>query len=255
MDAMALDRPLISVHFPKASGSSIRIALVEAFGQRVVQASYDCDPVDPKNPMWIYPDWFLRSRPLDVKPYTVVHGHLPIIKYDLLAPAYRIVMLREPVENLISIYYYWKNLFPTGFTSHAVFDLVKTQRLSLLEMAEIPCMRRLMSSTYFGGFDMGRFDVIGTHDRRTAFVEAVSNLISVPLSAHIRENVTPPSEERDNVLADAKVIAKLRDLLQDDIRFFDGCTEHSNGRRRFFALRRFVALRSSSRRGVRQGDR
>ncbi len=87
---------------------------------------------------------------------------------------------------------------------------------------------------------MGRFDVIGTHDHRTAFVDAVSNLIGVPLSAQIRENVTPPSEERDNILADARVIAKLRNLLQDDIRFFDECVGRSSGRRRFFALRPFV---------------
>ena len=79
---------------------------------------------------------------------------------------------------------------------------------------------------------MGRFDVIGTHNNRTAFVEAVSKLIGVPLSADIRENVTPPSEERDNILADAKVIAKLRDLLQDDIRFYEVCVGLSNGSRR-----------------------
>ena len=83
-------------------------------------------------------------------------------------------MLREPVENLISIYYFWKSFFDASFTSHAVFDFVKRQRLSLLEVAEIPCMRRLMSSTYFGGYDMGRFDVIGTYGNRTAFVDAVS---------------------------------------------------------------------------------
>jgi hypothetical protein len=240
MDANALDRPLISVHFPKASGSSIRSALVAAFGQPAVQGSYDCDPVDPKNPMWIYPDWFLRSRPYNVKPYTVVHGHIPIIKYDLLPSAYRIVMLREPVENVISIYYYWKSLFATQSTSHAVFEFVKNQRLSLLEMAEIPCMRRLMSRTYFGGYDMGRFDVVGTHDNRTAFGDAVSNLIGVSLSVDIRENVTPPSEERDNILADAKVIAKLRDLLQDDVRFYEACAGLSNGSRRFFGLRRLT---------------
>ena len=48
-----LDRPLISVHFPKASGSSFRVALEAAFGQPAVLGSYDCDPLDPANPMWI----------------------------------------------------------------------------------------------------------------------------------------------------------------------------------------------------------
>jgi hypothetical protein len=228
----ALDRPLISVHFPKASGSSFRVALEAAFGQSVVLGSYDCDPLDPANPLWIDPEWFLRHRPRDVKPFAVVHGHLPIVKYELLPSAYRVVMLREPVENLISIYYYWKHLISTGYRAHALFEFVKDHRLSLLEVAEMPNMRRLMSCSYFGGYDMGRFDVIGTHDNRTAFVEAVSKLIGVPLWAHIRENVTPPSEERDNVLADAKVNAKLRHLLEDDIRFYEGCAGLSNGSRR-----------------------
>jgi hypothetical protein len=251
----ALDRPLISVHFPKASGSSFRVALEAAFGQSAVLGSYDCDPLDPANPMWIDPDWFLRHRPCDVKPFGVVHGHLPIVKYELLPSAYRVVMLREPIENLISIYYYWRHLISTGYRGHALFEFVKAQRLSLLEVAEMPAIRNLMSGTYFGGYDMGRFDVIGAHDNRTAFVEAVSTLIHAPLSVDIRENVTPPSEERDNVLADAKVIAKLRDLLQDDIRFFDECVGRSNGRRGPFALRRFVGLRFSARRGVRYWNR
>jgi hypothetical protein len=241
-----LDRPLISVHFPKASGSSFRIALERALGREAVLGSYDCDPIDPANPMWIDPDWFLRRRPRDVKPFAVVHGHIPIVKYGLLPSAHRVVMLREPVENLISIYYYWKSLFATEFTSHAVFEFVKNQRLSLLEMAEIPSLRRLMSRTYFGGYDMGRFDVIGTYDNRIAFVEAVSKLIGVPLAAHIRENVTPPSEERDNILADAKVNATLRNLLQDDIRFYEACVAPPTGGRRLFRLRRLIGLRMSS---------
>jgi hypothetical protein len=128
-----------------------------------------------------------------------------------------------------------------------VFEFVKKERLSLLEVAEIPTMRRLMSSTYFGGYDMRRFDVIGTHDNRAAFVRAVSNLIGVPLAADIRDNVTPPSEERDNVLADAKVIAKLRDLLQDDIRFYEACAGLSAGSQRFYGLRRLIRVRPSSR--------
>jgi len=138
-------------------------------------------------------------------------------------------MLREPVENLISIYYYWKSVFDTQYMSHAVFEFARKQRLSLLEVAEIPCMRRLMSSTYFGGYDMGKFDLIGTYDNRTAFIGGVSNLIGVPLSAQIQENITPPSEERDNVLADGKVIGILRRLLQDDIRFYEKCAGRSKG--------------------------
>jgi hypothetical protein len=108
-------------------------------------------------------------------------------------------------------------------------------------------MRRLMSSTYFGGYDMRRFDVIGTHSNRIAFIQAVSTLIGVPLSGDIRVNVAPPSEERGNVLADRKVIAKLRDLLQHDIRFYEACAQLSSGSPRFFGLHLLIGLRPSSR--------
>jgi hypothetical protein len=60
---------------------------------------------------------------------------------------------------------------------------------------------------------MRRFDVIGTHDYRTAFIEALSKLIGAPLSTHIRANMTPLSNKRVNVLADAKANARLRHLL------------------------------------------
>jgi hypothetical protein len=136
----SLDRPLISIHFPKAAGSSFSAALVAAFGEPAVHRPphYDCDPLDPANPLWVCPNWFLRRRPHAVKPYSVVHGHQPIVRYDLLPSAYRVVILREPVDNLISIYYYWKTLFDTEFAGHSVFEFVKKERLSLLEVAEIP---------------------------------------------------------------------------------------------------------------------
>ncbi len=213
-----------------------------AFGEANVLSSYDCDPVDPGNPIWIHTDWFLRQRPRTIHPFKVVHGHLPIRKYDLVPSALRIVMLREPVENLISIYYYWRGLFDTPVRGHAIYEFAKRERLSLLDLAEIPKLRRLMSESYFGGVDMRRFDVIGTYDRRAQFVDAVSGQIGTSLSAGKRENVTPSLDERGEATADAKLIAKLRNLLQDDIRFYEA---HADGRKRswlwkscFFSARR-----------------
>jgi hypothetical protein len=221
LDTLPLATPLISIHFPKTGGSSFRTALVTAYGETAVLSLYDCDPADPSNPLWIYPDWFLRNRPRDLGEFKVVHGHLPIKKFDLLPSAYRVVMLREPVENLISIYYFWRSLFASSYVGHAIYEMVKNNRLSLLEVAEIPRMRRLMSDTYFGDYDMRRFDVIGTYDNRIWFIRQVSNLIGITLTAHERENVTPPSEERDNLLSDTLFCGRIRDLLVDDIRFYE----------------------------------
>lgn len=224
-----LDCHLISVHFPKAGGSAFRSELVATFGEASILSDYDCDPVDPTNPLWIDPEGFMRSRPYHVRPYRIVHGHFPIVKYDLVPEAYRVVMLREPIENLISIHYFWRSLFDSPVRGHATYEYVKRQRLSLLALAEIPSLRWLMSKSYFGGYDMRRFSVIGAHERRSEFFASISSLIGRTLDTNRRENITPISEERGNISSDMRLIARLRHLLQDDIRFYE---RHTNEPRR-----------------------
>jgi hypothetical protein len=217
----ARDRPLISVHVPKAGGTALASQLQAAYGADRILLSYDGDPADPANPLWWNRDWFLDKRPSTLAPFAVVHGHIPVVKYDLIAQAHRIAMLREPVANIISIYFYWQSLFANGTAGHAIFEFVKQQRLTLLETAQIPQLRWLMSRTYFQDYDMRRFDVIGAHERRAAFMEAVSGLIEKPLSPTEKTNITPPSSARDEVMNDSRLLARLRDLLADDIRFYD----------------------------------
>jgi len=86
--------------------------------------------------------------------------------------------------------------------------LVFALQASRLDLAEVPALRRLMSESYFGGYDMHRFDVIGAYDRRAEFFASISSAISGTLNADRRENVTPISEERGNVMNDARLIAR-----------------------------------------------
>jgi hypothetical protein len=220
---------MISVHFPKASGSALLAELTAAFGEAKLFRDYDCDPVDPANPLWVDKDRFLQNRPHSIQPFEAVHGHFPIVKYDLLPTAFRTVMLREPVENLIAIYFFWRSLFDTAARGHGLFEYAKRQRLSLLDLAEVPSLRWLMSKSYFRDYDMRRFDVIGAYDRRAEFIASISLAIGRTLSVDRRENVTPVSEERGNVMNDARLIARLRDLLRDDVRFYEW---HTSGPRR-----------------------
>jgi hypothetical protein len=230
-------RPIISVHFPKGSGSTLLAELTATFGEAEVFRDYDdCDPIDPANPLCVDEDRFLQNRPHSIQPFNVVHGHFPIVKYDLLLTAFRLVMLREPVDNLISIYYFWRSLFRTAARGHGLFEYAKRQRLSLLDLAEVPRLRRLMSESYFGDYDMRRFDVIGAYDRRAEFFASISSGIGRTLNADRRENVTPVSEERGNVMNDARLIARLRDLLRDDVRFYE---RHTSRPRRSWLSRSF----------------
>ena len=212
---------LISVHFPKAGGAALRRVFTEAIGESRLLADYGDDPADPASPRWIHPDWYMAHRPTSITPFVAVHGHFPIVKYDLIGDGLRVVLLREPVENVISIYYFWKHLAAQPFEAHGVFSFFKTQGLTLLETAAIPALRRLMSQTYFGDYDMSRFDIIGDFAKRDEYLAAVARRLNVKLGSDIVENVTPHSRERQEVLADRRIMNRLRDLLLDDVRFYE----------------------------------
>ena len=122
-------RPLISVHFPKSGGSAFRASLVAAFGAETLAFDYESDPVDPANPMWIAPSWSISRRPSTIAPYKAIHGHIAPIKYDLVPRAVRVVMLREPVENLISVYYFWQDSFKNGVVGHGLFEFAKAKNI------------------------------------------------------------------------------------------------------------------------------
>jgi hypothetical protein len=212
---------LISVHFPKASGSSIRLALQKVYGDKLM-VQYSFDPVDPGNPEYIDPIGYAKSRPSSLLSCKAVHGHFSPRHFDRIENAKRIVMLREPVDNLISIYFYWQSIFADGFAGgHSLYHYATQNKLSVLETAQLPLMRCLMSRSYFGDFDMGRFDVIGTYDRREHYFQQVMDLTGLEIESSGHHNKTPPSEARGNVLADTRLMAQLRDTLIEDIRFFE----------------------------------
>ncbi|HTJ89306.1 MAG TPA: hypothetical protein VL356_03895 [Acidocella sp.] len=197
---------------------------------------YDEDPMDPSNPYWTYPEYFRDNRPKTIAPFKVVHGHFHIQKYENISRAIRIVMLRDPVDNLLSIFFFWKNLFEAGVSGHGLYEFVRKERLSILEFAQIPRVKNLMSETYFGGFDMGRFDIIGTHDQRKSFFDALSMSLGMSFSTMKRENITPLSEERGNIMSDRRTMLKLRNTLADDIRFYEHFSAKKSQLRRFISI-------------------
>jgi len=213
--------PLVSVHFPKASGTSFRAALVAALGAAAVGFDYQDDPADPASPYRLIPAAFLARRPTTMGAFRAVHGHFPIAKYDLVEPAIRVVMLRDPVATMISIYCYWQHLASRGETGHALFEMFKRVQPGICELAASPLLRVLMSETYFGGVDMGRFDVIGDYADQAGYYRAVSTLFGVILRPAFTENTGADRVQRDRLLNDGKITAGLRDVLAQDIRFFE----------------------------------
>lgn len=140
---------LISVHVPKCAGTSFLESLTEAYGPDRVLRDYGDRPIDPTSPMNLDPEGFFsqarRSAAERLAPYSVVHGHFNLRKYDGVR-ALRATFLREPIDRLISHYYYWQNTPPNGHTLH---QYVLTQALSLIEFARLPMIRSFYAGVFF----------------------------------------------------------------------------------------------------------
>lgn len=197
----------VSVHFPKAAGTSLWRQLSTALGDELLLV-WDQNP--------------LAVGRIDPKPFPegkrIVHGHFHAQTYQD-SNAYMFTFLRHPIENLISIYYFWKTWSnPEGV---AILDRFHAEKPSIASFAEYKGMRTLMSEVFFGNFDMRRFDFIGFHERRAEDVARLSIELGIKLDGCIRDNQTDRHDERVAMEQDLRLRARLADILRDDIRFYE----------------------------------
>jgi hypothetical protein len=204
------------VHVPKAGGSSLLRALERAYGA-AFRTDYRDNPADPLSQRVLDPASYLARGERFPAGVDCVHGHFHPGKYAIDDGVVLATILREPVDNLISIYSFWKNL-PRGHD--ALHDYFLDRQLGVLECARLPLLRRLLSETYFGGFDMGRFDLIGRHDDRAAALRRLGGLVGASLDVDLHENATPKDERRLEMSEDRALRHRLEQLLADDIRFY-----------------------------------
>jgi hypothetical protein len=196
---------IVSVHFPKAAGSSLKAQWADTFGDTLL-LDYDHDPISSATTETV-------ALPHDKM---AVHGHFSPRRYEG-ADAYRLTFLRHPVSNLISIYFFWRVMPPFNLIHSRFLE----ERPSIVDFARYPAFRTLMSGAYFGNYDMKRFDFIGFHESRTADIPRLANDIGLPLSPTVKDNVTPSSVERQRVEEDRLTIAKITDLLSADVAFYE----------------------------------
>lgn len=206
---------LVFIHVPKSGGTSTRRLLTHAFGKTLL-SDYSDDPALPESPVNVDPvGYFGACRPVPPQ-IQCVYGHFHGRKYDS-QDALMAAFLRHPVDTIISIYFYWKSQVPTG-TLHRYFA---AHQLSVTELARLPLLQRLLSQTYFGGFDIGRLALIGRHDARMESLTALGKLIAAPLPEDVHENRTVASEERGAMEQDMGLRAQLTDILREDVALYE----------------------------------
>jgi Sulfotransferase family len=219
---------LIFVHVPKTGGNSVRASIVDKFSAPMVLRDYSDRPDDPSSPMNIDPVGFLArsalSRHADLTGKAAVVGHFWIRKYDGVAADVRATVLRDPLERTMSHYFYWMKREGHGQLLH---DHVRQHNLSLMEFASLPTIRWFYTQIFFRDVDMGQFDVIGRFDKCVKDWSELLRDIGLKTVARVRHlNATAGLDElyaarRHEILTDEAMMARLRDLLADDIKFYE----------------------------------
>ena len=215
---------LISVHVPKCAGNALLHGLQEVFGQDGVFRDYGDRPIDPASPMNLDPDGFLdrveRSGFTGPAQTRAIHGHFHIRKYRTVAAPLRVTFLRDPLDRLISHYFFWRMLPRHG---HALHDYVLDQDLSIEQFAHLPLIRSLYTGVFFAGVDMAGFSFIGFHDRFEEDCLALGKLLGRSFGqATVNANTDDRyGAKRDEITSDTALLGRLRALLSGDIAFYD----------------------------------
>lgn len=209
---MIVDR-IISVHFPKAAGTSLRTQLIAHLHDKVA-LDYTHDPLGERGRETA--DFPVGKR--------AVHGHFRPDRYAG-SEGFRLTFLREPIDNLISIYYFWLDHSEHGNPVHTRF---LAERPDIFDFARYPSFSTLMSQSYFGSFDMTRFDFIGFHENRATDLLKLSKVLGIPLQSTMHENPGLFNAHRNEIRKNRGSLDILRDILKEDVVFYERLRDKHN---------------------------
>lgn len=204
---------LISLHVPKALGTSLRDVLCGHYGQDRVACDYDTFLEDERPEARAMPPGLPASA-------CVVHGHFSAARYAMVPARRRITFLREPVRRTISHYFFWVSGAKHGNPLH---DRVVDGGLGLLDFAGLPQIRRFYTETIFGGCDLSSFDLVGTVETLDRDWPRFQRLTGIGARLpYLNRNRYPGyADIVSKMLADQMLMRMLSRILDDDIRFYE----------------------------------
>lgn len=217
---------IISVHMPKVAGSSFLQQLKSQFAEHELLLDYGDDPVNPLSIVSIDPNRYNVEPIKSIAPHKIVHGHFSPQKYANLNNAFRMTFLRHPIDNIMSIYYFWMAHKSDSWAS-SVFQYFKDENLSLVRFAMLPKIRYLYTRSYFFDFDMKCFDFIGDYAKYDEELVRLGKCLGVTFDLNGRVNITkeyfesPPSINNEREINAKTEYDTLAVILKDDIDFYE----------------------------------
>jgi len=207
---------IISIHIPKTAGKTFKKILQEIYGEKL----------SPKNlrkeffPKKVRPKELLKNIPTEV---TVIHGHLfyqHVRPLHLRDHAKIITWLRDPVERVISNYYYLMKRVREK-PKHPHTDKIE---YSLIDYAEIDVVRNRMHR-YLEGIDLKDLFFYGFTENFAEDIFCLSELLGWPYVPPI-EKINDGSQYKNNPDCTTKEVteemnAKIRDLNKLDMELYE----------------------------------
>lgn len=188
---------LISLHIPKTAGTSFRANLLHVYGKKGV-ARFDI----LKGKIWLDEKEFTG----DVLPahIRVIHGHFVYAelasRLNITPQMKKITWLREPVERVVSNYFYLADMMKYYMQEekHHINVLSKMQR-TLEEYAADPLNRNRMSS-FLTGISLNEFDFVGQIEHFSMHLQQLSNQLGWKQHTQVvHNNATSVSMERKDL--------------------------------------------------------
>jgi hypothetical protein len=203
---------LVSVHVPSSGGGSLLSALRRYYGEDAVLVDHHVIDLSwtPGNTAPSLTR-HATSAP-DLRDKAILHGHFHGGAYrEIDAP--RVTQLRPPVDRLLA-HYYFALTRPSG----PIGGFITRHKLSALDFAMIPVIRRFYSEVFFNGVDMRSFDVIVGPDTYDADIARIGALLGTPLDVTAQyQPAKDPGQMRE---AEVTLRRQLAEILEDDIRFY-----------------------------------
>jgi hypothetical protein len=220
----------IIVHTHKCGGTSLKHALVAAFGPAQVREDYTHGMQNPGSLLNLDPERYWRQ--VSCEPVRgIAIGHFPITAYAHVGDALRIALLRHPVDRMISHYFFWRGQTPPN-EENKLWHSVRRGEFSLEEFCRVPLISGLYRHGYFRDFDMRRLDLLIVHERMAKGVTELSQLLGHPISLPL-VNTTSLSwsgyeTAKSAIRNDRRLWNELCRSLSDEITFYESCLSLPN---------------------------
>lgn len=205
---------VLSLHIPKTAGTSFRNILKEVYGEKAV-VRFD---INNKGVVRLNQEFYTKKKLPDSR---VIHGHFTYrdinTQFDLPKDIQKITWLRNPVDRVISNYFYLESRLKTLLNEEQNnLNILSKMQRSLIEYARDE-INRNRQSNFLSGITLEEFDFVGIQeDFENDLIEISKVLNWEKLPNILHQNKTPIKKNNLNI----EIIKEIEWLNQNDMELY-----------------------------------